>query len=125
MPEGADMDTERPEPSADALSYEIVSGMREWNVQHPDATLTEIEQALDERWYRLRARMLQDLALEREAATWQATSVERPSCPDCGQALIRRGRQPRHLKTHGNHTLTLTRSYGYCPSCKKGHFPPR
>jgi hypothetical protein len=39
--------------------------------------------------------------------------------------LIRRGRQPRHLKTHGGHDLTLTRSYGYCPSCKKGHFPPR
>lgn len=119
------MDTERPEPSADALSYEIVSGMREWNVHHPDATLTEIEQALDERWYRLRARMLQDLACEREAASWQASPAERPTCPDCGRALIRRGRQPRQLKTHGNHTLTLTRSYGYCPSCKKGHFPPR
>jgi ribosomal protein L34E len=119
------MDTERSEPSADTLSYEILSGMREWNVQHPNATLTEIEQALDERWYRLRARMLHDLALEREVATWQASSPERPSCPDCGRALIRRGRQPRQLKTHGNHTLTLTRSYGYCPSCKKGHFPPR
>jgi len=119
------MDTQLPEPSEDALSYEILSGMREWNMQHPDATLTEIEQALDERWYRLRARMLHDLALEREAATWQAASTERPCCPDCGRALIRRGRQPRQLKTHGNHTLTLTRSYGYCSSCKKGHFPPR
>ena len=87
------MDTELPESSAEALSSEILSGMREWNVQHPNATLTEIEQALDERWYRLRARMLHDLALEREVATWQPTSPERPSCPDCGRALIRRGRQ--------------------------------
>jgi ribosomal protein L34E len=69
--------------------------------------------------------MLQDLALEREAATWQANTAERPSCPDCGRKLIRRGRQPRQLKTYGNHTLSLTRSYGYCPSCKRGHFPPR
>jgi hypothetical protein len=33
----------------DALSYEILTGMYEWRFQHPDATLTEIEQALDER----------------------------------------------------------------------------
>jgi hypothetical protein len=119
------MDSESADPSADALSNEILSGMREWRLQHPDATITELEDALDQRWYRLRARMLEELALEREAANWHTTATDRPSCPDCGRALIRRGRQPRHLKTHGDHTLTLTRSYGYCPTCKKGHFPPR
>ena len=119
------MNRESPDPPADALSDEILSGMHEWRLQHPDATLTEIEQALDERWYRLRARMLEDLALEREAINWQAKAADRPTCPDCGRTLIRRGRQPRQLKTHGGHDLTLTRSYGYCPSCKKGLFPPR
>lgn len=119
------MDSESADRSADALSNEILSGMREWRLQHPDATITELEAALDQRWYRLRARMLQELALEREAANWHTTATDRPSCPDCGRALIRRGRQPRHLKTHGDHTLTLMRSYGYCPTCKKGHFPPR
>jgi ribosomal protein L34E len=119
------MNREAPDPTADALSDEILTGMHEWHLQHPDATLTEIEQTLDERWYRLRARMLRDLALEREAANWQATTTDRPTCPDCGRTLIRRGRQPRQLTTHGDHALTLTRSYGYCPSCKKGLFPPR
>ena len=119
------MNRESPDPPADALSDEIVSGMHEWRLQHPDATLTEIEQALDARWYRLRARMLEDLALHREAANWQAKAADRPTCPDCGRTLIRRGRQPRQLKTHGGHDLILTRSYGYCPSCKKGLFPPR
>ena len=119
------MDRESADPTSEALSYEILSGMREWRLQHPDATLTEIEQALDQRWYRLRARMLADLALEREAANWHSKATDRPSCPDCGRTLIRRGRQPRQLKTYGNHELTLTRSYGYCPKCKKGHFPPR
>jgi len=118
------MNCESPDPTADALSDDILTGMHEWRLQHPDASLTEIEQALDERWYRLRARMLQDLALEREAANWQAKVVDRPTCPDCGRTLIRRGRQPRQLKTHGGHALTLTRSYGYCPTCKKGLFPP-
>ena len=120
------MDNQTPDPTEDALNSDILTGMREWQLQHPNASLTEIEQALDQRWYRLRARMLQDLALEREAANWQASpAAGRPTCPDCGRPLIRRGQQPRHLKTHGGQDLTLTRSYGYCPPCKKGHFPPR
>jgi hypothetical protein len=119
------MDSQTPDAMEDAFT-DIVTGMREWRLQHPDATLREIEAAMDERWYRVRARLLQDLALEREAANWQAKApADRPTCPDCGRALIRRARQPRQLKTHGGHDLTLTRSYGYCPACKKGHFPPR
>ena len=65
--------------SPEALSYDILSGMREWHLQHPDATLTEIEQALDERWYRVRARMLQNGALEQEATTWQAQATRNVS----------------------------------------------
>jgi len=119
------MGSESSDPAADALSYDILTGMREWRLQHPDATLAEIEQALDERWYRLRARMLEDLALQHEAAAWQTKAANRPTCPECGRSLIRRGRQPRQLKTHGGQDLTLTRSYGYCPNCRKGLFPPR
>src|SRR5688500_16326524 len=104
------MDSQLPDPTADTLSEDILSGMREWRLSHPDATLTEIEQALDERWYRLHARMLEDLALEREAANWRAKATDRPTCPTCGHTLIRRGRQPRQLKTHGGHELSLTRS---------------
>jgi hypothetical protein len=120
------MDAKSPDLTDDAFSYDILTSMREWRLQHPKATLREIEQALDERWYRLRARMLQDLALQTHAASWQATaSAERPTCPDCGSPLIRRGRQPRQLTTHGGQAITLNRTYGYCPSCNKGHFPPR
>jgi hypothetical protein len=120
------MDSQAPDPTEDVLNSDILTGMRNWQLQHPNASLTEIEQALDERWYRLRSRMLANLAREREAANWQANAAaDRPSCPDCGRPLIRRGRQPRSLKTHGGLNLTLTRSYGYCPACKKGHFPPR
>jgi hypothetical protein len=120
------MDSEAPDPTEDGLSYDILTGMCEWHLQHPNASLTEIEQALDQRWFRVRAHMLHDLARQREAATWQANAAaDRPSCPDCGRPLIRRGRQPRQLKTHGGHNLTLTRAYGYCSACKKGLFPPR
>jgi hypothetical protein len=120
------MERESADPTWEILSHDILTGMREWRLQHPQATLAEIEAALDERWYRVRARMLEDLALQSSAATWQTTiPAEHPTCPDCGGPLKSRGRQPRHLKTHGGQQLTLTRSYGYCPKCRKGHFPPR
>ena len=45
------------------LNEEVITGMKEWRLQHPRATLTEIEAALDERLARLRARMLEDAAL--------------------------------------------------------------
>jgi hypothetical protein len=118
------MNPDLPDPMQDPFSYEIVTGMYEWRLQHPDATFTENEVALDARWYRIRARMLQDLALRSRAANWQAGSItEQPTCPDCGRPLIRRGQQPRTLKTHGGQDVRLLRSYGYCPACKTGHFP--
>jgi hypothetical protein len=70
------MDSESPHPTWEALSYDILTGMHEWRLQHPDATLNEIEQALDECWYRVRACLLEDLALQREAA-WQAKAADR------------------------------------------------
>jgi predicted RNA-binding Zn-ribbon protein involved in translation (DUF1610 family) len=116
------------EPDAltwEAMSAEMLSGMRDWRLQHPQATLRAIETALDEHWHRLRARMLHDLALHSAAAEWKhAPSADRPACPACGTVLILRGKRPRQLRTHGGQTILLHRSYGYCPTCKQGLFPP-
>ncbi len=120
------MEPESSEPTWEELSAEILSGMREWRLQHPKATLAEIEAALDQHWYRLRTRMLRDVALQSNTANWQHSSAaERPTCQACGTPLIVRGKRTRHLKTYGGHSLTLHRSYGLCPTCKKGLFPPR
>jgi hypothetical protein len=43
-----------------ALSEEVLSGMKEWRLAHPKATFREIEQAGEERVNRLKARLLQD-----------------------------------------------------------------
>jgi hypothetical protein len=37
------------------LSEEVISGMKEWRIQHPKATVQEIEVAVDKRLARLRA----------------------------------------------------------------------
>jgi predicted RNA-binding Zn-ribbon protein involved in translation (DUF1610 family) len=108
------------------LAAEVLSGMKEWRLQHPKATLRQIEQALDERLATMRARMLQDTALASAAADIKAGQEgERPVCPECGVRLEGRGTQLRHLTTQHNQTLDLARSYGVCPQCGAGFFPPR
>ena len=120
------MGNESQESNWEALSHEILTGIHEWRLQHPKATLREIELALDERLAPLRARLLQDVALHSLAADGNApTDAERRLCAVCGTPLVLRGKRARQLKTFGGQQLTLERSYAICPTCKKGLFPPR
>jgi len=107
------------------LAEEVLSGMKEWRVQHPRATLSEMEEALDERLNRMRARMLEDLALASRVAKLNETDAEaRPRCSHCGEVLVSRGKGERSMQTNGGEEITLRRSYGVCPKCKVGFFPP-
>jgi len=107
------------------LSTEIMSGLSDWRLQHPKATLREMELELDTRLAHVRARMLEDLALASAAADWHASAGDMPPCcPQCSSPLQPRGTHPRTLQTHGGQTLTLERSYGVCPVCETGLFPP-
>lgn len=107
------------------LTGEVITGMKEWRLQHPRATFREIEEALDGRWAKARARMLQDMALASIAADVSAASQgERPQCPKCGNTLEARGQDTRELTTNYNQTITLKHSYASCPVCGTGLFPP-
>lgn len=102
-----------------SLCEEILSGMKEWQMQHPRATLREMEQELDKRWSYARARMLEDMAMGNatsEAVDWV--------CPECGQAGQPRGGQfERRLLTRGGQEIVLERTRGECPACGAGFFP--
>ncbi len=107
------------------LSAEVLSGMKEWRLQHPRATLREMEAALDERLARMRARMLEDMALASRVANWKGEGAEsKPVCPECGEVLMARGEGRRRLQTQGGEELQLEREYGVCPKCGTGFFPP-
>lgn len=104
----------------------VMTGMKEWRLQHPRATFGEIETALDEHLATVRARMLQDLALASAATRVSAVpEAERPRCPDCGGVLEARGEEERTLTTTYNQPIRLRRSYATCPACGAGLFPPR
>lgn len=106
------------------LGEEVQSEMKAWRLEHPRATLSEMEGALDERLDRQRARMLEDMALASEVADLSLIPPERrPTCPHCGTALDCRGRGERYLCTVGDQEITLKRSDGVCPTCKVGFFP--
>ena len=103
-----------------------VLGMNQWRQEHPQATLREIEEAVDERMNRLRAQLIQEIAQMSAVEEWsQVPEEERPICARCGTVLVSRGKQTRWVQTNGGEALKLERSYGTCPDCGQGIFPPR
>ncbi len=99
----------------DSTMTAMDSALRRWSAAHPDATFTEIEQAVDAQLRAVRAGLLANLA--------GADDPDLP-CPDCGARLIRRGTHTRTLWTQGDVPVALTRSYATCPVCGTGLFPP-
>jgi hypothetical protein len=97
-----------------ARSEEGVSGMADWRAQHPQATVREIEAALDTRLAGMRARLLENVALPSRASAWKRQAAtaraEWPRCPTGGDVLPPRGKATRRLKTQGGHALALPRT---------------
>jgi len=106
------------------LADEVYTGMKEWRLAHPRASLSAIEAALDARLASVRARLLQDIALTSAAAdVAHAPPTERSRCPECGHGLEARGQEVRTLTTTGDRSITLPRSRAVCPACEAGLFP--
>jgi hypothetical protein len=109
-----------------ALGAELARELTEWRSAHPKATLAELEQVVFEAMGRLQARVLDELAHSSGAAELaESPSAERPGCPACGGALEPRGMRERAVLTPRQAApLRLRRSYGMCPACGVGLFPP-
>src|SRR6266849_752306 len=105
-----------------AQGEEIFAAVAQWRAAHPQATLAEIEQAVDEQMNRLRARMIEQAAQASAAAEREAS--QGLVCEQCGQALQARGRARRRWQTHGGQQVEVERTYVTCPQCGGGFFPP-
>ena len=80
--------------------------------------MREIEVAIDERLFELRARMLADTA---------EGSGEKPreeKCPECGGRLMKKGKKKRSLQMREGREVELEREYMVCLECGRGIFPP-
>ena len=108
------------------LSEQIIGEMQGWNASHPKATLLEIEVKVRDLVSQLEARLIEESALEREGDEWsQREERERPTCPTCQLSLLARGKRVRHLQATAGRDIHLERTYGTCPKCGTGFFPPR
>ena len=113
---------EKVEEEWNGMSEEIMRGVTGWRVEHPKATLREIEAEIDKRLSELRAKMITDTANQSVSARWEAAEGE--ICPECGAKLIRKGKQKRVLLTKDGREIELARDYGVCVACGHGVFPP-
>ena len=110
----------------DDLYEEASQEVLQWRRKHKKATLTEIENTVDNELARMRAQMIQDLALASETVDLRSMArEERPKCPQCGRPLVANGWQERELTTDNEQGVELRRNKGYCQQCKLSFFPPR
>lgn len=108
------------------VSDEIIGEMTAWNASNPKATFLDIEVKARELVSKLEAHLIQESALERETADWSKREErERPTCPLCQVPLLGRGKRARHLQGPAGRDIHLQRTYGTCPTCGTGFFPPR
>ena len=105
------------------LSEEIMEGIVGWREQHPKAMMREIEEEIDRRLSRLRARLISATAMASAQADWESGAVG-IECPKCGEKLEKKGKKKRSLETQGGQEVELVRGYGVCPKCGQGIFPP-
>lgn len=117
------MRTRRDETTAAELATAVLAELAAWGRDHPDATLSEIEDTVDGQLARVRQRVVEEqIAAHRPAAALDAQ--QRPLCPQCGGPLRSHGPQQRRLRTVQGGELDLERRYWWCPRCRAGLFPP-
>lgn len=107
------------------LYEEAMTDVVEWRQEHPQATFNKIEEKLDSRLAQVRAQLLQDLVkMSANTDLRGRPAGERPLCPECGKPVAANGQQQRELITSYEQKIAIRRSYGRCPECGHGFFPP-
>jgi hypothetical protein len=109
-----------------AIYEEIVTGMKEWRLANPKATMRDIEIEARKRVSKWEAHLIEESALTSAAKAWaNEPEEERPRCSSCGEPLTARGKHVRRLQATEGREVKLERTYGVCPKCETGFFPPR
>ena len=103
-------------PSPDRAGVE--AGLAVWMQAHPEATLLEIEHAVDRHLSGYRAALIGEAAQQEEATA-------PPACPRCGVVMRRDGRHAMTQTTAHAGEVTLTGQTWRCPACGAGLSPPR
>lgn len=93
--------------------------LKEWERQHPDATLGQIEVQTRQERRLLMGQLIPLLIEDRRRDDLKA----RPRCPKCGKRMAFQDNRPVPVETLEGR-ISLNRPYYYCRSCHEGLFPP-
>jgi uncharacterized protein with PIN domain len=115
--ENGEMDEKQTTP--EEMPDEVAAKLKAWRQAHPRATLTEIEEAVEAELAKIRNEWVAELAQAGEES-----ETETPSCPQCGEAMVKNGRRTRRLKSKEGNTLQLERQQWRCLECGTTLFPP-
>jgi DNA-binding transcriptional MerR regulator len=103
----------------EAKAGKVIEEALEWEEQHPEADLTEMEEIILKLRKELGREMAQMLLEEREARV----VVPGPKCPKCGEEMRYKGQKGTRVESRVGQ-LELGRGHYYCPKCKESIFPP-
>jgi transposase-like protein len=97
----------------------LMQKLDQWRQDNPQATLTEIEEAVEGKLAALRKELV-----ERIAGADVASSQEVPGCPCCKQQMVKNGRKKRKLRSKEGQIIELERQQWRCLGCGTTLFPP-
>ena len=103
--------------SPDDLMTAVRRELAAWQATHPEATLADMEVAVEAQIDRLRTALLTE-------QTGTARAEDQPACPQCGTTMRVHHHASRTVILRGDAALRLNRAYIVCPACGTGLFPP-
>lgn len=98
---------------------EIYEELGRWRANHPGASIDEIAAQVTPRRRELMGQLMAQLACQ----YGDGEVMEEMGCPDCGEAMIYKGKPGRDVE-HLEGATKLARAYYYCAHCETGLFPP-
>jgi hypothetical protein len=102
---------------------QVLDQLDAFNTAQPHATWAQIEEAVDGALADWRRDLLAESVAGHALADFRG-AAERPCCPHCGTALQANGQQRKGVLTQGDKVVEIERTYGRCPACGAGVFPP-
>ena len=117
------MEKRKQEEERKNINADLIEGLNKWREKHPRATMREIEEEIDRRMSKMRARLITDTVMKSASPDMEKGKEE--MCPKCGGAVKQKGKKKRKLKTNGGQEIEFEREYVRCQSCGHGFFPSR
>jgi len=101
------------------VANELRRKMSQWRQANPQATLTEIEEAVEAELAQWRTQLVEEMIQETPEG-----SQEVVRCPQCDQNMVKNGQRRRKLKSKEGETIQLERQQWRCLACGTTLFPP-